>query len=115
MREIEWNGKNIAEGECENKRNFKKFKALQRLASLGENKYFCSLNSTMEFEKKFISFGPTLNLQKGEDQLKKNWFSFWLHQNFSVGSQVYHASLWTYSLLLSKFSSVNKILRTRGL
>ena len=71
MPEIEWNGKNIAEGECENKRNFKKFKALQRLASLGENKYFCSLNSTMEFEKKFISFGPTLNLQKGEDQLKK--------------------------------------------
>ena len=71
MREIEWNGKNIAEGECENKGNFKKFKALQRLASLGENKYFCILNSTMEFEKKFISFGPTLNLQKGEDQLKK--------------------------------------------
>ena len=42
--------KNIAIGECENESNFKKIKTLQRSASLGEGKYFCILNSIMEFE-----------------------------------------------------------------
>ena len=102
MREIEWNGKNIAEGECENKRNFKKFKALQRLASLGENKYFCSLNSTMEFEKKFISFGPTLNLQKGEDQLKKtDSLSDFIRTFLWDPSYIMHLSGLTVSFYLS--------------
>ena len=48
----------------------------------------------MEVEKKFISFGSTLNLQKREDQLKKLICFLTLSVLF-YESQAYYASLWT--------------------
>ena len=68
----------------------------------------------MEFEKKFISFGPTLNLQKGEDQLKKLICFLTLSVLFYGIPGILCISL-DYSFLLFKFSSVNKTLHPHGL